>query len=74
LVAGVVAALFLQLVQPLLVVERWFQLASMAALGGLLHYSLLALAGVLKWDDLRFAWSALNPRDMGRYLRDELKR
>ena len=71
--ALLVAALFWQL-DPLLAVERWFELFGLAALGGLLYYSLLAVIGGLKWADIHFAWDVLNPGAMGRYLRDELRR
>ncbi|MEC9353896.1 MAG: oligosaccharide flippase family protein [Candidatus Thermoplasmatota archaeon] len=61
-------------VASIVVVARWYELFGLALLGGTLYFALLALLGGLTHRDLRYLWHAFHPREMGSYVRDELRR
>ena len=61
-------------VASMVIVARWYELFGMALLGGTLYFALLALLGGLTHRDLRYLWHAFHPREMGSYVRDELRR
>ena len=74
LLAALLVGALLWQVASMVVVARWYELFGMAMLGGTLYFALLALLGGLTHRDLRYLWHAFHPREMGSYVRDELRR
>ena len=74
LLAVLLVGALLWQVASMVVVARWYELFGMAMLGGTLYFALLALLGGLTHRDLRYLWHAFHPREMGSYVRDELRR
>ena len=61
-------------VQTNIVVDRWYELFLLSALGGFLFLSVLSVLGGFTYKDFRFFWDVVNPREMTNYLKGELKR
>jgi hypothetical protein len=55
-------------------IDRWYELFFFSALGGFLYISFLAAAGTFTLQDFNFFWNAMNPKAMGSYVSEELKR
>ena len=61
-------------VQGVIVVDRWFELFFLSGLGGLLFLCILSMFGSFTQKDFNFYWNTLNPKSMGKYVGEELKR
>ena len=72
-VASLVGIIMWQ-VQGAITVERWFELFFLSGLGGLLFLCMLSMLGSFTQKDFNFFWNTLNPKSMGKYVGEELKR
>jgi O-antigen/teichoic acid export membrane protein len=72
-VASLVGIIMWQ-VQGVIVVDRWFELFFLSGLGGLLFVCILSMFGSFTQKDFNFFWNTLNPKSMGKYVGEELKR
>ena len=72
-VASLVGIIMWQ-VQGVVVVDRWFELFFFSGLGGLLFVCMLSMFGSFTQKDFNFFWNTLNPKSMGKYVGEELKR
>jgi O-antigen/teichoic acid export membrane protein len=72
-VASLVGIIMWQ-VQGVIVVDRWFELFFLSGLGGLLFVCILSMFGSFTQKDFNFYWNTLNPKSMGKYVGEELKR
>ena len=71
---AIIVGLIMWQIQLNLDIDRWYELFFFSALGGFLYISFLAAAGTFTLQDFNFFWNAMNPKAMGSYVSEELKR